>query len=83
MRGRPILGAISGFFFGVFLAVALQQWSVRPLDNLSVIGLPLIGIALGLLMAAWAPFGSRSGEPAGAAPPTPPAPPPSEPRTEA
>ncbi len=57
MRGRPILGVVSGFLFGVFLALVLQQFSIRPLDNLSVIGLPILGIVLGLAMAAWAPFG--------------------------
>ncbi len=62
MRGRPVLGVISGFFFGVFLAIALQQWSIWPLDNLSVFGLPILGILLGLLMARWAPFGKSDGE---------------------
>lgn len=57
MKGRPVLGAISGFLFGIFLAIALQQWSIRPLDNFSVIGLPIIGLALGLASAYWAPFG--------------------------
>ncbi len=61
MSGRPILGVISGFLFGVFLALVLQQFSVRPLDNLSVIGLPILGIVLGLAMAAWAPFGKSTG----------------------
>ncbi len=55
MKGRPELGAIFGFLFGVFLAVTLQQWSVRPLETLSVIGSPIAG--LGLLLAQWAPFG--------------------------
>lgn len=59
MKGRPVLGAISGLFFGIFLAVLLQQFGIRPLDNLSVIGLPILGVALGLLMATVAPFGSR------------------------
>ena len=63
MKGRPVLGAIFGFLFGVFLAVTLQQWSIRPLDNLSVIGLPIAGLIVGLLLARWAPFG-RSQEPA-------------------
>ena len=57
MNGRPILGAIAGLLFGLFVAIVLQQFSVRPLDNLSVIGFPIIGLALGLAMAAWAPFG--------------------------
>ncbi len=58
MKGKPVLGAISGLFFGIFLAVLLQQFGVRPLDNLSVIGLPILGIVLGLIMATVAPFGS-------------------------
>jgi len=58
MKGKPVLGAVSGLFFGLFLAVLLQQFGIRPLDNLSVIGLPILGIVLGLVMAAVAPFGS-------------------------
>ncbi len=57
MKGRPVLGAIFGFLFGVFLALTLQQWSIRPLDNLSVIGLPIAGLIIGLLLARWAPLG--------------------------
>lgn len=56
-RGRPWLGAISGFFLGVGVAVLLQQFSIRPLDNLSFFGLPLLGTLLGLGVAAWAPLG--------------------------
>jgi hypothetical protein len=85
MRGRPVLGAISGLFFGLFLAVLLQQFGIWPLDNLAFFGLPGLGLALGLLMAWWAPFG-RSATPApapaparAAAPPTRPMPPPSAP----
>lgn len=57
MKGRPILGAISGLFLGLFLAILLQQMSIWPLDNLSVFGLPIAGLVLGLLLAATAPFG--------------------------
>lgn len=59
MRGRPVLGAISGLLFGVFLAIVLQQLAIWPLDNLSVFGLPLAGLVVGLLLAATAPFGRR------------------------
>lgn len=59
MRGRPVLGAISGLFFGIFLALALQQWSIYPLTPLSVYGLPILGLLLGLLLAAWGPLGRR------------------------
>jgi hypothetical protein len=57
MNGRPVLGAISGFFFGVFLSLALMMFGIWPLDALSVFGLPLIFLVIGLLLAAWAPLG--------------------------
>lgn len=59
MKGKPVLGVISGLFFGLFLALLLQQFGIRPLDNLSVIGLPVLGVVLGLVMASVAPFGSK------------------------
>ncbi|MDX1447592.1 MAG: hypothetical protein R3246_00900 [Acidimicrobiia bacterium] len=59
MKGRPVLGTFAGFFFGLFLALTLQQFGVWPLDTLAVIGLPLLGVAIGLLFARFAPF-SRS-----------------------
>ncbi len=59
MKGHPVLGFISGLLFGLFLALALQQFGIMPLNTLSVIGFPIIGIILGLGMAAWAPFGNR------------------------
>jgi hypothetical protein len=60
MKGRPVLGFVSGLFFGLFLALLLQQFGILPLSTLSVIGFPIIGIILGLGMAAWAPFGSKA-----------------------
>jgi len=59
MRGKPVLGIISGFFFGIFLALLLQQFAIAPLTNTTVIGLPIAGMVLGILLAAWAPFGRR------------------------
>jgi hypothetical protein len=53
------MGAIAGLFFGAFIAIDLQQFGIRPLDNLSVIGLPIIGLVLGLAFAMWAPLGRR------------------------
>ena len=65
MKGKPVLGAISGLFFGLFLSLTLQQWAVYPLTPVSVFGLPILGLILGLLLAAWAPFGrGNAGEPA-------------------
>ncbi len=60
MKGRPVLGFFSGLFFGLFLALLLQQFGILPLTTLSVIGLPIIGIVLGLGLAAWAPFGNKA-----------------------
>ena len=77
MRGRPVLGAISGLFFGLFLALLLQQFGIWPLDNTRFFGLPAVGLVLGLLMAWWAPFG-RSAAPA-TAPAARPGPPPGPP----
>lgn len=59
MKGRPILGVISGLLFGFFLALTLQQFGIYPLTTLSLIGLPVLGVVLGLVMAAWAPLGRR------------------------
>ena len=60
MKGRPVLGFVSGLFFGLFLALLLQQFGVMPLTTVSLIGLPILGIIIGLGMAAWAPFGNKT-----------------------
>ena len=41
-KGRPILGAISGFFLGLWIAVLLMSFGVHPLDTLTLIGLPVL-----------------------------------------
>lgn len=87
MRGRPVLGAIAGLFFGAFVAVDLMMFGVRPLDPLSAYGLPALGLLLGLGLGLWGPLGrkraaakaaSPQAAPAGPAgePEPPPAPPP-------
>jgi len=60
MRGRPTLGVISGFMFGLFLGPALFLWGVIPLHSNLMVILPFLGIALGLVMAWWAPFGRKT-----------------------
>jgi hypothetical protein len=60
-RGRPVLGAISGFLLGAFVALDLMMFKVRPLDTVSVIGLPVIGLVLGIALAMVAPFGRGRG----------------------
>lgn len=61
MKGRPILGVITGFLFGLFLGVTLFLYGVIPLSSDWLWILPLLGILLGLIMAAWAPFGKGPG----------------------
>lgn len=60
MKGRPFLGIISGFFFGLFGAAALFLFGIIPLDSHLIWILPILGIVLGLFMATLAPFGSGS-----------------------
>ena len=57
MKGRPFLGVFSGFFFGLFGGLTLFLFGVVPLDSHLLWILPIVGIVLGLIMAAWAPFG--------------------------
>ncbi|MCH8128543.1 MAG: hypothetical protein IIC70_01430 [Acidobacteria bacterium] len=64
MKGRPILGVISGFLFGFLLGISLFLWGVIPLHSDFLWILPLLGIVLGLVMAWWAPFGKTSEQPA-------------------
>ncbi len=73
MKGHPFLGVITGFLFGLFLGITLFLYGVIPLTSDWLWILPLLGILLGLIMAAWAPFG-KSTAPV-PAPPVPNAPP--------
>ncbi len=69
MKGRPILGVISGFLFGLLLGVTLFLFGALPLNSPWLLILPVLGIVLGLVMAAWAPFGSgQAAEPTQAPP---------------
>ena len=62
MKGRPFLGVISGFLFGALLGITLFLFGVLPLDSDWLWILPLLGTVLGLVMAAWAPFGGGDGQ---------------------
>ena len=57
-KGRPFLGMFSGFFLGLFLGPTLWLWGVIPFHSQIIWILPLVGIVVGLLFAAWAPFGT-------------------------
>ena len=43
--------------FGIGLTLVLQQAGIYPLKPLSVYGLPILGVVLGLVMARMAPLG--------------------------
>lgn len=67
-HGRPVLGAISGFFLGLFLGLDLLFFGVVPLDSAVITVAPVLGLVLGLVLAFAAPFGrtkaaTTSGEP--------------------
>jgi hypothetical protein len=82
MKGKPFLGMISGFFFGIFGGLTLFLFGVIPLDSHLLWILPIVGIVLGLLMATWAPFGKgvpETASPSTSAPAPAPAPEPTPP----
>ena len=61
-RGRPILGAISGLLFGLFVGLELVFFKVVPMGTLTTMVLPLAGLVVGVLMGISAPFGRSSPE---------------------
>jgi uncharacterized membrane protein len=69
-RGRPVMGAIFGFLFFLFLALDLLFFGVIPLKSALITVLPLVGIVVGLVWAKFAPLGSSA--PSGSPPPPPP-----------
>lgn len=67
-RGRPVLGAISGFVFGLFLGIELWVLGVVSLGNILLTILPVLGLALGLTLGITHPLG-RGAKPSEPAPP--------------
>jgi hypothetical protein len=55
-RGRPVAGAISGLFFGVFLTFALLQMGAFALDSSLVVIVPIATLVLGGLNGYFAPL---------------------------
>lgn len=64
MKGHALRGMFGGFFFGIFLSLTLFIYGILNFaDDLMWI-LPLVFLVIGLVFAAWAPFGGASTEPA-------------------
>jgi hypothetical protein len=63
-RGRPVLGAISGFFLGLFVATDLLLLTTIQLDSPLLTILPIVGLVLGLVLGLWAPLGRARVAPA-------------------
>ena len=61
-HGRPVLGAINGFFLGLFVALDLLFFGVVRLDSVVITILPIAGIVVGIVLGFWGPLGrSRVG----------------------
>lgn len=60
MKGYALRGLFGGFFAGLFLAITLWIYAVIPFASNLMWILPLVGLVLGLALAAWAPFGSST-----------------------
>jgi len=55
-RGHPVVGAIAGFFLGLFLAIDLLLLGAIPLDNALVVLLPVLGLVAGIALGLFAPL---------------------------
>lgn len=56
-RGRPVLGAVSGLLFGLFLAFTLLTSGVLALDAPVLAILPVVFLVVGIAWALKAPLG--------------------------
>jgi len=62
-RGRPILGLVTGFLFGLLFGAALFLFALIDLESPFLVVLPLLMAFLGLVLALWGPFGTGSTTP--------------------
>lgn len=63
--GRPVLGLVTGFLFGLLGAASLFAYGAVPLDTPLFWILPLAGIVVGVVLGSWAPFGGEPTSPLG------------------
>jgi hypothetical protein len=62
-KGRPVMGAIFGFLFFLFVALDLLFFGVIPLNSPVITILPLIGIVFGLVWAMLGPLPGKGEQP--------------------
>jgi hypothetical protein len=60
-RGRPVLGAFAGLFFGLSIAMLLVLFGAVTLDTGLLIVLPLLFLVLGVVWGFLAPLSPRGG----------------------
>lgn len=64
-KGRPVIGAVSGLIFGLFVGIDLWLLGRVRLDSPLLGVLPVACLVLGLGLGLWAPFGRRADAGAG------------------
>jgi hypothetical protein len=55
-HGHPIVGAIVGFFFFLFVGIDLMLFGVIDTYSNLITILPIVGIVVGFLWGWWSPF---------------------------
>lgn len=55
-RGRPVLGGIAGFLFGMFVGLDLWLFGVVPSDSVVITVLPFLGLLLGITLGLSGPL---------------------------
>ena len=61
-RGRPVLGAIAGLFFGIFISFDLFVLGVLPLESNVLAVIPLLGLIAGVVLGITSPLGRRKSD---------------------
>ncbi|MEA3075318.1 MAG: hypothetical protein QOF60_226 [Actinomycetota bacterium] len=62
-RGRPVLGAIAGLFFGLFVALDLVFFKAIASGSPLLVILPVLGLVVGIAGALAASIGRAGGPP--------------------
>lgn len=58
-HGRPVRGAVAGFFLGLFISLDLVIFGVFALDADALALFPVLGIAAGVALGLMAPLRRR------------------------